>query len=85
MNQASVYSSIVPVLPAERPVQRRGRLRGAALHDAAQQVRHDERRVGTDRFVRLGPVLLEHVAFTIGDRQITPYGAIRTPRLANAE
>ena len=54
-------------LAADRPVERRGLRRGAALDDAAQQVGHHEGRVGADRVLRLRAVLLEHVAFAVGD------------------
>ena len=46
-----------PGLAAERPAQLARRRAGAALHDAAQEVRHHERRVGADGILRLGPAL----------------------------
>ena len=49
MNQASVKSFVVPVLPAIGPLERPGPRRGAALDDAAQQRRQDERGVGAQR------------------------------------
>ncbi len=67
MNQASVKSFVVPVLPAIGPLQRPGPRRRAALDHAAQQARHDVGGVGPDRVPGLGPVLLDHVAVAVGD------------------
>ena len=54
-------------LAAERPVER-GRLHAVPRRTTpSQQVRHDERRVGADRVLRLRTVLFEHVAFAIRD------------------
>ena len=87
MNHASVFSSTVPVLPASghslaspaaaAPVPR--------TSDAAQQVRHHERRVGADHVARLGAVLLEQVAVAILHRQhverLHPHALIRERRV----
>ena len=54
-------------LAADRPVQRRRLGSGAALHHAAEQIGDDVGGVGADGVLRLGPILLEHVASPVGD------------------
>jgi hypothetical protein len=54
-----VLSSTVPVLPAERPVERvRGR-GGAVLHDALHQVGEHVRGIGADRVAGLRTAFFE--------------------------
>ena len=67
MNQASVLSSTVPVLPASGHSAASDAARAAVPRDedAAQQVRHHERRVGADHVARLAAVFLEQVAVAI--------------------
>ena len=75
---------MVPVLPPIGQLSDAALRGGAALDDAAEQVGHDERRVGADGVFRLGAVLFEHVAFAVGDLR-TQYGRIRTPWFGNTE
>ena len=85
MNHASVYSSIVPVLPAS------GQSSAAAACAVPRCTTPRSRLVITNavsarmRLVRLGPVLLEEVAFAIGDRHHRSTAPCRTPWFGNAE
>ena len=67
MNQASVLSSTVPVLPASGHSSDGAASRGAALDHALQQAGHHERGVGTNDVDRLGAPFLEQIPFAIGD------------------
>ena len=58
-----------PRLARDRPVERGRGGRRASRRDALQQRRHHVGRVGADRVVRLGMVLLEHVALAIDHAQ----------------
>ena len=71
-------------LAGQRPLERLGGKRGAALHDALEQMRHQERGVGAQRLARLGAVLLEMVP-SRSETERTAKGVIRTPWLGKAE
>ncbi len=53
--------------PADRPVERRGLDGRAALDDAAEEAGHHEGGVRPDRVLGFRTVLLQQIAFSIGD------------------
>ena len=88
MNQASVLSSTVPVLPAsgqDAPGSSPLAAGAARAEDAAQHVGHDEGGIGADHVVGFGAVFLEQVAVAIlyvqdGER-LHPHALIRERRV----
>ena len=63
-----MYSSIVPVLPPNRPLELVARpYAGPALDDPSHQADHNVGRVGPDRVAGPRPVLFEDLTFTVQD------------------